>query len=174
MEEVTPEELVGEPCSRLSFQFDLPHKPDYYEKVEADGYAYYSYYGTILIMPSFKNTIAILKETGYPLSIEDVDIRCVKINYWNSGSYYENDAEYVEYTDEKNLKEIRKALVPSSLWCCWLKYAPNLDLTFQIGPDTMQYDDSGYLLIEKMPEFLKEKESQLDDGEDSSVTEKSE
>lgn len=174
MEEVTPEELVGEPCAKLSFQFDLPHKPEYYEKAEADGYVYYSYYGTIPIMPSFKNTIAILKETGYPLSIEDVDIRCVKINYWNSGSYYENDAEYVEYTDEKNLKEIRKALVPSSLWCCWLKYAPNLDLTFQIGPNTMQYDDSGYLLIEKMPEFLKEKESQLDDGEDSSVTEKSE
>ena len=162
----TPEEMIGEPCAELSFQFNIPHKPEYYEKTEADGFAYYFYYGNIKVMPTFKKTVAILKETGYPLSIEQLDIKGVAVDYWKSGSKYENDEVSVEYTDETELAEIKKALVPSLLRCCWLDYVTNLDVTFSTDDEQLQYDNGGYLIRDKAPKFILE-ERLMNDGKNS-------
>lgn len=160
-----PEEMTGQPCAELCFQFNLPHKPEYYETTEADGFAYYFYFGNIKIMPTFQKTIAILKETGYPLSVEELDIKGVDVSYWKSTGKYESDEVSVEYTDETELAEIKQALVPSLLWCYWLDYVSDLDVSFSTD-EQLQYDNGGYLIRDKTPEFILE-ERLRNDGKNS-------
>ena len=46
------------------------------------------------IYPSFKNTLAILKETGYPLTVEDLDIEKIVLNYFNDENGQQEDVTY--------------------------------------------------------------------------------
>ena len=46
------------------------------------------------IYPSFKNTLAILKETGYPLTVEDLDIEKIMLNYFNDEDGQQEDVTY--------------------------------------------------------------------------------
>ena len=48
----------------------------------------------ISYISSFKNTLAILKETGYPLTVEELDIEKIVLNYFNDENGQQEDVTY--------------------------------------------------------------------------------
>ena len=94
----------------------------------------YAYsYSSMFVMPSFKRTVAILEETGYPVSMDDVSLEAVNVKYYEKGGRdVEGEAAPVVYTSRKELDAFKDALVPSGLMCVWMDYESRIDASFHI------------------------------------------
>ena len=110
IESASAEEMVEETTIRLDFNYVLPVRNDVNSLVPGQNKEEVMYADWNLgVPPSFKNTLAILEKTGYPLSIEELDINKISLTY-----YEEEDAstqEEVSYTKPKEIKAIQNALI---------------------------------------------------------------
>ena len=110
VESATTEELMSVPTTRLDIMYRLPGKTDA-DHMSPDPQYDSSVYGdlSIYVYPSFKNTLEILRKTGYPLSIEELDITKVKIHYTDLDDD-ENPDEIVEYDSSEEIKKLEAAM----------------------------------------------------------------
>lgn len=110
IESASAEEMVEETTIRLGFNYVLPVRNDVNSLVPGQNKEEVMYADWNLGVPSsFKNTLAILEKTGYPLTIEELDINKISLTY-----YEEEDAstqEEVSYTKPKEIKAIQNALI---------------------------------------------------------------
>lgn len=155
METAAAEEVFGIPCGSVQMSYRLPGRLKADRLVpgrsDTDQYAY----NNINIYPSYKNTLRLLKETGYPLSLDEASIKKVTIVY-----YYEDGQEKktVEYTKPEEIKAIADAAVPVIGDFPWLDYVYDISAAFQMEGNNESYLQ---LMRDKLPDFVKkELESQ--------------
>ena len=102
----TAEDFMQAPEVKMDFAYQFPGKQDVNNMIPGNTNANVQYANWIVgIYPSFKNTLAILKETGYPLTVEDLDIEKIMLNYFNDDDGQQEDVTYEKPEEIKALKE---------------------------------------------------------------------
>lgn len=108
---------------------------------------------SVLVYPAYQRTLAILKETGYPLSIEELPAEYVDVYYFSS----DNENGYkVRYDKPEQLKALKKCMRPSQLvngWNVW-----NADATMEValkGQKKIDEDSGIYMTFAgEIPDFI--------------------
>lgn len=129
---------------------------------------------SVLIYPTYDRTLAILKETGYPLSIDELPVEYVDVYYFNSddtagenedfsttdlsSDFEETENGYkVRYDKLEQLEALKKCIRPSQLvngWSVW-----NADATTEVvlkGQKDTGGDSRLYMTFTgEIPDFIK-------------------
>lgn len=154
--EASPEILTGEPCAVLSIEYpNVPAQSQVDNMVpgKKESTSYLS--GYFYVYPEFKRTVEILKETGYPVSMKDVNITSVTIQYYMNEDHNEYSSPVV-YEEAGQLEELKKVLKCYQLVQVWEnKYTDQWgDLTVKInGEESMNI----WVIPENaVPEFVQE------------------
>ena len=151
----TAEDFMQAPEVKMDFAYQFPGKQDVNNMIPGNTNANVQYANWIVgIYPSFKNTLAILKETGYPLTVEDLDIEKIMLNYFNDEDGQQED---VTYEMPEEIKALKEALT--------VRYNGYVDKDSEIYQNiyVSVYTDKGEavnaygLKTEKLPDFVKEK-----------------
>lgn len=147
------EDFLKVPCGNIQLNYNLPGREKADRMTPGTETYQVSAYGNCTIYPSYKNTMKILRETGYPLTVEEAFVKKVSI------TYYREDGQTVteDYTDEKEIEAVKKAAVPVIGSFVWLDYAENISVSFETEQGTTYMD----LLEENLPDFIKEKQMLL-------------
>lgn len=147
------EDFLKVPCGNIQLSYNLPGREKADRMTPGTETYQVSAYGNCTIYPSYKNTMKILRETGYPLTVEEAFVKKVSI------TYYREDGQTVteDYTDEKEIEAVKKAAVPVIGSFVWLDYAENISVSFETEQGTTYMD----LLEENLPDFIKEKQMLL-------------
>ena len=93
MSEQTEQPVSYTHLAELHLSYILPVAEDIHSLVPGEEKPERHAYGEINLFPSYKNTIAVLKETGYPLSFEETEIKKARILYYNESGEEENSAD---------------------------------------------------------------------------------
>ena len=141
IEDADTETLLGIPAAGLSFNYSNVPGTDG-EQTDVWGYAY--------VYPEYERTLAILKETGYPLSMEEIDIESVK--YSVVGLRVSDEEKYL--TDRKALEELKKALIPYDFETGWIDIEDRIFVSVKIAGD--RNESVYYLIKDRMPQFMKD------------------
>lgn len=143
------EDFLKVPCGNIQLSYNLPGREKADRMTPGTETYQVSAYGNCTIYPSYKNTMKILRETGYPLTVEEAFVKKVSI------TYYREDGQTVteDYTDEKEIEAVKKAAVPVIGSFVWLDYAENISVSFETEQGITYMD----LLEENLPDFIKEK-----------------
>ena len=107
-------------------------------------------WGYVYVYPEYERTLAILKETGYPLSMEEIDIESAK--YSVLGSQVSDEEIYL--TDSKSLEELKKALIPYGMDAGWIDIEDRIYVTVKIAGE--RNERAYYLIKDRMPQFMKD------------------
>ena len=155
----TAEDFMQAPEVKMDFAYQFPGKQDVNNMIPGNTNANVQYANWIVgIYPSFKNTLAILKETGYPLTVEDLDIEKIMLNYFNDDDGQQED---VTYEMPEEIKALKEALT--------VRYNGYVDKDSEIYQNiyVSVYTDKGEavnaygLKTEKLPDFVKEKITEM-------------
>ena len=155
----TTEDFMQAPEVKMDFAYQFPGKQDVNNMIPGNTNANVQYANWIVgIYPSFKNTLAILKETGYPLTVEDLDIEKIMLNYFNDEDGQQED---VTYEMPEEIKALKEALT--------VRYNGYVDKDSEIYQNiyVSVYTDKGEavnaygLKTEKLPDFVKEKITEM-------------
>ena len=155
----TAEDFLQTPEIKIDFTYQLPGKQNVNNMMPGNTNADVQYAEWIVgIYPSFKNTLAILKETGYPLTVEDLDIEKIMLSYFNDENGQQED---VTYENPEEIKALKEALT--------VRYNGYVDKDFEIYQNiyVAVCTDKGEavytygLKTEKLPDFVKEKITEL-------------
>ena len=115
------------------------------------------YYGVVFVYPSFKRTLAILEETGYPLTMEEWEPDSITVQYYNSSGM---DAEKIVYDRPEEMDALKQALVPGDMSCGCVEYAAGLEVSYSFEND---WNSSwGQLIEEKLPDFVREERDKME------------
>ena len=159
VEAATAEDFMQAPEVKMDFAYQFPGKKDVNNMIPGNTNANVQYANWIVgIYPSFKNTLAILKETGYPLTVEDLDIEKIMLNYFNDEDGQQED---VTYEMPEEIKALKEALT--------VRYNGYVDKDSEIYQNiyVSVYTDKGEavnaygLKTEKLPDFVKEKITEM-------------
>lgn len=155
----TAEDFLQTPEVKIDFNYQLPGKQNVNNMMPGNTNADVQYAEWIVgIYPSFKNTLAILKETGYPLTVEDLEIEKIMLNYFNDEDGQQED---VTYEKPEEIKALKEALT--------VRYNGYVDKDSEIYQNiyVSVYTDKGEavngygLKTEKLPDFVKEKITEM-------------
>ena len=155
----TAEDFMQVPGVKIDFSYQFPGKQSVNNMVPGNTNTDVQYANWIVgIYPSFKNTLAILKETGYPLTVEDLDIEKIMLNYFNDEDGQQED---VTYEMPEEIKALKEALT--------VRYNGYVDKDSEIYQNiyVSVYTDKGEavnaygLKTEKLPDFVKEKITEM-------------
>lgn len=155
----TAEDFLQTPEVKIDFNYQLPGKQNVNNMMPGNTNADVQYAEWIVgIYPSFKNTLAILKETGYPLTVEDLDIEKIMLSYFNDENGQQED---VTYENPEEIKALKDALT--------VRYNGYVDKdleTYQniyvsVSTDKGEAVNTFGLKTEKLPDFVKEKITEL-------------
>ena len=103
----TAEDFLQTPEVKIDFAYQFPGKQNVNNMMPGNTNADVQYAEWIVgIYPSFKNTLAVLKETGYPLTVEDLDIEKIMLSYFNDENGQQEDVTYENQEEIKNIKEL--------------------------------------------------------------------
>lgn len=171
VEAATVEELMEIPEVRVDFAYLLPVKQSVSAMIPGRSEEGKVYAECIVgIYPSFKNTLAILKETGYPLSIEELKINKIVLIY-----NYESDNEYaseeVTYEDPEEIKALKDIMVSK-----YNGYLGN-DAEVSTNIDVAASTDQGEVTISyglkaaELPDFVQKKMNELGITQESVMVE---
>lgn len=143
-------ELLVQPTARLRMEYAFPVKEDAGSPYMGD----FSHIVTVVnVVPAFKRTIAILEETGYPMSMDEVPLEKADITYYKDENSSDAPIEFL-CKNEEELKELRKVLVPSELTCSWMSMEPKVYVEYYLKGES-ENSHYGSILSESMPEFLR-------------------
>ena len=155
----TAEDFMQTPEVKIDFSYQFPGKQSVNNMIPGNTNTDVQYAEWIVgIYPSFKNTLAILKETGYPLTVEELDIEKIMMNYFNDENGQQED---VTYENPEEIKALKEALT--------VRYNGYVDKDFEIYQNiyVAVCTDKGEavytygLKTEKLPDFVKEKITEL-------------
>ena len=159
IQEAAPEDLLALPFAELHLSYILPVAEDIHSLVPGEEKPERHAYGEINLFPSYKNTIAVLKETGYPLSFEETEIKKARILYYNESGEEENSAEY---TEKEQLEALVQAAAPSFGSFSWIEYEPDVTAIFQTEQGEEYYAE---FLKGRIPEFIRQESGSTDNRE---------
>ena len=151
----TADDFMQTPEVKIDFAYQLPGKQDVNNMIPGNKTEYGQYANWIVgIYPSFKNTLAILKETGYPLTVEDLDIKKIMLNYFNDEDGQQED---VTYENPEEIEALKEALT--------VRYNGYVEKDSEIYQNiyVSVFTDKGEavnaygLKTENLPDFVKEK-----------------
>ena len=155
----TAEDFLQTPEVKIDFAYQFPGKQNVNNMMPGNTNADVQYAEWIVgIYPSFKNTLAVLKETGYPLTVEDLDIEKIMLSYFNDENGQQED---VTYENQEEIKALKEALT--------VRYNGYVDKDSEIYQNiyVSVYTDKGEavnaygLKTEKLPDFVKEKITEM-------------
>ena len=110
VQEAAPEVFTGEPCAILDIEYpQVPTGEKIESLVPGEENGYYNLSGYFYVYPQFKRTIEILKKTGYPVSMEDVNVTSVEVSYYMNKEETEYSSPMI-YDDPIQLEELKKVL----------------------------------------------------------------
>lgn len=65
---------------------------------------------SVLVYPSYKRTLAILEETGYPLSMDELSVEYIDVYYFSSEAAGEDDEAFPTLSPFRILKKQRTVI----------------------------------------------------------------
>lgn len=157
VKEATPEVYEEIPMVYLDFTYrDLPMERS--EEEIRMGYSKKeNYYACVLIYPGFNRTMAMLEETGYPLSIEEVQVDSVTITYYQDEKLTESAKEVV-YNSQEQISQLKKCMISQGYGAeIMTDIVTTVDVVILAG-DKKQYV---YLVKENLPNFVTEELNHL-------------
>ena len=129
---------------------------------------------SVLVYPAYKRTLAILEETGYPLSMDELSVEYIDVYYFSSEAAGEDDEAFsdtepisdleetdngykVRYDKKEQLEALKKCIRPSQLvngWTIW-----NADATMEVvleGQESTGGDSGLYMTFAgEIPDFIR-------------------
>lgn len=122
VQEADAESLVDVPCVKLDFFYeDVPMERRYSSNVPAIQ-SKENYCHSVNVYPQFKRTLALLEETGYALSVEDVEISEVKTIYIEAETEEGRElSEEFSYSTKEEIEALKECLVSSDLMPSWVE-----------------------------------------------------
>lgn len=150
VKEAAAGELFELPCASLRFFYKAPvEQPDGIVDTDANyGYAAFVY-------PGFKRTVAILKETGYPLSIDEVEMESVSYTVFQINGYNWDELLKGTVEEPSQLEEMKQAMVPYGLFPDWLEYERYFDAEIHLTEG--RGICSARIIKDRIPSFIRER-----------------
>lgn len=148
IQECTAEGMLGIPCMKLYLQYENLPMEGSTDSSGVNSTSYY--YTTVNIYPTFKHTIDILKQTGYPVAAEEVVYSSIEMNYYPQDN---EDAYSIEYTDPKEIEKIKEVMIPSDFLTNWIEEDKAIMLICYKDKEQESY---AYLPEADIPQFIKE------------------
>ncbi|MDO4272626.1 MAG: DUF6449 domain-containing protein [Eubacteriales bacterium] len=163
------ETMLQDPCAVLMFQYEnIPVKA----KTSIRGIPMSStsyYYSNVYVYPGFKRTVALLKETGYPMSMEEVQVDYIKIICYGDNG----DGQYTEmkYDSKEQLSQLKKCVMPYQFSCAWTEKLSLADFTMMIhdGRDEIPVD----VKAEDIPAYVTEFIDKANSGQADTIPDES-
>ena len=85
---------------------------------------------SVLVYPSYKRTLAILEETGYPLSMDELSVEYIDVYYFSSEAAGEDDEGFSDTEPisdlEKQRTVIKSVTIKRNSWKLWKKMYPSI------------------------------------------------
>lgn len=151
------ESFTGVPCCSIQLNYSLPGAINVRSLVPGEENRKEYAYSTINVLPEYKNTLSVLKETGYPVTLDDVFIKKATIQYY--GKEKEKTAVY-EKTEE--LQKLKEAAVPVGGFYSWLECEEDISVILQTEQG---YEFYVQLLKDKLPDFVQKGKETADETE---------
>ena len=163
VEKATTEDFLHAPEIKIDFEYKLSAKRSVSDMVPGESEERANYVDWVLgIYPSFKNTLAILRETGYPLTIDELKINKIKLTYNEyADEYGEHPLEEVTYEKPEEIAMLKKAMVSQ-----FNGYFGD-EAEISTGVDVSAYTDQGEVMttfglkVSELPDFVQEKLDEL-------------
>lgn len=147
--------MMEYPCAKLDIDYvGLPAGYDIDRMIPGKDTTE-SYNADVYIYPGFKRTVALIKDLGYPLSVDDISAKDISVRYCDpdNGWSYSKD---MKYTEEQN-RELQKLMHCSFLLPIWTQSDETVDI--RVG-------DAGFVMEEsELPEFIREDKQKMRNGE---------
>lgn len=105
------------------------------------------------IPSSFENTLAILKETGYPLTVDEVKINEIRLIWYKD--LEDDQPEELIYEDKKEIEELKSALTYDTNGGLYTAGKVYPMIIVEVETDHGSEKMSMELLKEEAPEFVK-------------------
>ena len=151
----TADDFMQTPEVKIDFAYQLPGKQDVNNMIPGNKTEYGQYANWIVgIYPSFKNTLAILKETGYPLTVEDLDIKKIMLNYFNDEDGQQED---VTYENPEEIEALKEALTVRYNGYVEKDSEVYQNIYVSVFTDKGEAVNAYGLKTENLPDFVKEK-----------------
>ena len=112
-------------------------------------------FSPIVVFPEFKRTVKLLKETGYPISMDDVDLSSVEVQYYMD-EYHNEVSSPIVYDQPEQLKELKKVLRCYQLVPFWEKREEESWDSLKVVIGCVESEASWAILEKDVPEFMKE------------------
>lgn len=162
VEAAKTDDFMASPEITLDFAYKLPGEYSVNEMIPGEGNVSQKYADWIIgIYPSFKNTLAILKETGYPLTLEDLNINKIVLYYYTDSN---EPAEQVTYEKPEEIEELKEAMISMISAYSGYRFA---DVGVSIYTEQGEITNSFELDKEKIPDFVQEKLDELGIGSEA-------
>ena len=163
VEEVSTDDFLHAPEIKIDFEYKLPVKRSVAAMIPGQSEESGNYVDWVLgIYPSFKNTLAILKETGYPLTIDELKINKIMLTYNEYDAYSgEQPLEEVTYEKPEEVAMLKKAMVSK-----FNGYFGD-DVEISTGVDVNASTDQGDVMetfglkLSELPDFVQKKLDEL-------------
>lgn len=125
-----------------------------YEKVPVTNAPEAYLYNQINVYPEYKRTLAILKETGYPLSLEELEMEYVtyQIQLESRDGYVLGEEQKI--SDRESLNQMKEALLPYEFNLPCLEADERVYVEVKVKGDN--WEQPMKLLKDKTPQFLKD------------------
>lgn len=152
----SPEDLMTETAVQIGLNYELPGKNNVNNMTPGkNGFNEYGYW-YFGIPGSFENTLAILRETGYPLSLDEVNINRIRLVWFHD--LEDDQPEEIIYEDEKEIRELRDALIYSTNGTLYTEEKVYPMITVVLETDHGSGENlSMELLKDKVPDFVRDK-----------------
>lgn len=163
VENAGAESLTGVPCCSIQLSYRLPGAMNVRTLVPGEENRKEYAYSTINVLPEYKNTLSVLKETGYPITLDDVAVKKATIVYY--GKEKEKTAAYEKTED---LEALKAAAVPVSGFYSWLECEEDISVILQ---SEQGYEFYVQLLKNKTPDFVKKGKETSDETDNQKGSE---
>ena len=158
------------PCSLLYYDYSMLPSTEKPDQLIPGKEPQISYNGSVYLYPGFKRTVAFLKERGYSLFEGIADLEYADVYYTRENKEDGmQDTVTVRYEEKQQLKELEQAIVPQFLMPDWVE-RENIDVEMIYASEGFsygnypQYGGMGYLMKEKVPDFILEDSVKVQEG----------
>lgn len=155
VEEADPEVLTGEPCASLTIEYSGVPSAESVDAMVPGRTGDYYFSACFYVFPQFKRTVEILKETGYPVSMEDVKLSAVEVEYYMNEEHNEYSSPVV-YDQPEQLEELKKVLRCYQMVPFWEKREADKWARLKVVIDGVESEAAWSIMAKDVPEFMKE------------------
>ena len=155
VEEADPEVLTGEPCAILNIEYSGVPSAESVDAMVPGRTGDYYFSACFYVFPQFKRTVEILKETGYPVSMEDVKLSAVEVEYYMNEEHNEYSSPVV-YDQPEQLEELKKVLRCYRMVPFWEKREADKWARLKVVIDGVESEAAWSIMAKDVPEFMKE------------------